>query len=158
MDLKKFRRAFFVLLAVIVLGIIAANVVGAYRQGPQWSLTQVAKAAKEGRIARIDVTGNDNIRVTLDDGSVVYSTKDPSSSAIEQLAALGVSQDELTAIEWNTGTNWDNVITVCAYLVPLAAFLGAFAWLLRRAMRIQPTAQSPGTPRKGGTQDDKPNH
>lgn len=130
--------AFAIILAVVIFGTAFLR---SSSQQPQWSLTRVAKAAEDGQIARIEVTGTDTIKITLKDESTAYAQKDPSSSAIEQLRALGVSSDQLTAIDWSGGDNWDNIFVICMYLLPLVVVVGAIYWLLSRVVKYQPPEQ-----------------
>jgi len=97
------RNWFLIAVVVIVLLTVGTSFLGTSLRQPTWTLTQVAAAAQEGKIARVDVDRNDGMTITLKDGSVVYSTKDASATAPEQLAELGVSDKQLRAIVWNSG-------------------------------------------------------
>ena len=76
--------------------------------------------------------------ITLNDGSKVYSVKDSSSPAPEQLRALGVSQDELDDIDWSNNENWDDVVSALAYILPMIGIIGVIAWLGSRVVKYDP--------------------
>jgi len=107
----------------------------------EWSLTKVAEAAKEGSIERIVVMSNtDELRITLEDGTTVHSSKDTGDTALAQLSMLGVTSDELAAIEWEAGADddWATVFTALGTLLPFVAFVAVVYIVIRKAVKIQP--------------------
>jgi len=61
-------------------------------------LTDIAALVKEGQISSIRVEG-DSLRVTDVDGREIVSYKGGESTLVEQLIALGVTQEQLAAVE-----------------------------------------------------------
>jgi ATP-dependent Zn protease len=148
---KSLRWVIYLLLGVVLLILCLASIIPPPSSDSQWSLTRVAEAAKEGRISRINVDSTNHLTVTLDDGKVVTSSKDPSSSAMDQLTALGVSQDELSAIDWEADPGLTPIFTVLLYLAPLLIVVGVIIFFLRWMAKYASSAAAG----KGRTHDGK---
>ena len=131
-------RWWLIVFVLIILSPFAISLSRSASQQPLWSLTRVAKAAQGGQIARIDVGSSDTMVITLTDGSRAYSVKDPASPAPEQLRTLGVSPDQLEEIEWSSTDNWNDIVTILIYLLPLIGIIGVIVWLLSRVIRYDP--------------------
>lgn len=131
------RFWFLVPLGIVIVCVGGISLLRPSRQ-PQWSLTRVAEAANEEQITQIDVSTSDVMTITLKDGGTVYSVKDSSRPAPEQLSTLGVGTDKLVLIEWTSSNDWDNLFSVLMYLIPLVAVVGTIVWLLSRVVRYDP--------------------
>lgn len=134
MNPKTLRIGFVVLLIALVAFICGLSLARG-PSGDQWTLSAVAEAAREGRIERIVVTNTDELRITLDDGSTVTSTKDPNGTALDQLQDLGVTEDQLSQIEWEIEGQPSAILTASVYVLPLLVMVGVAAWLLRRLIQ-----------------------
>jgi cell division protease FtsH len=99
----------------------------------EWGITQVAAQAREGKIEKIVVNDSDELTITLKDGKAATAKKDPSSTALEQLAALGVTSDQLSAINWinEKDANWQVVANGLMLFLPLI-IVGVFIWMMLR--------------------------
>jgi hypothetical protein len=102
-NIRSTAIALFIVVAtfMIIAGLLISQI--STEGATRWSLTQVAEAAHEGHIERIVVATNaEDLEITLDDGTAVISSKDPNSTVFDQLTMLGVTSEELAAIEWET--------------------------------------------------------
>jgi hypothetical protein len=93
----RFRHGFVYLLIILAVAVI---ILGAFaRQDSPTSLpiSEVAQAIREGRVAEIVISDNDQIRLTMVNGNTAVSSKEPTGTATEQLMALGVSSEQLAA-------------------------------------------------------------
>ncbi len=135
MNSTRFRHGFVYLLIIIAVAAIIFGVLNRSENPDLWSLTEVAEAARKGDIETIVVSDTDQMRITLRDGRTVNSSKESSSTAIEQLLALGVSSEELSQIEWITekATNWQSFFTILLTLLPLALVLIGIYLIMRQA-------------------------
>jgi ATP-dependent Zn protease len=121
----------FILLAAFICGLSLARA----PRGDEWTLSAVAEAAREGRIERIVVTSTDELHITLDDGSTVFSTKDPNGTALDQLQDLGVTEEQLSQIEWEIEGEPSAILTAVVYVLPLLITVGVTVWLVRRLIQ-----------------------
>jgi ATP-dependent Zn protease len=138
------RRTVIALFIVIPIFVIVVGLSMNNDSATRWSLTQVAEAAQDGRIERIVVaTDAEELQVTLDDGTTVLSGKDSGSTVFDQLSMLGVTNEELEAIEWKTDAidNWSNIFTILLTLLPMIIFAVFIYAVMRTVMRRQ---QPPG--------------
>jgi cell division protease FtsH len=154
----RFRHGFVYLLIIVAVAVI---ILGAFtRQEPpdQWSITDVANAARQGDISEIVVLDNNDMEITLTDGSTATSSKGPESTAQEQLQALGVDSEQLANIEWvnEKSTNWSGIFTILIYLLPLVVVLGGIYFMLRQAQGSNNQALSFGKSRARMFTGDQP--
>jgi hypothetical protein len=106
-------------LLVLLVAVICSLSLATVPRGDQWSLSAVARAAQEGRIERIVVTSTNELHITLDDGSTVISNKDPDGTALDQLQDLGMTEEQLSQIEWEVGGEPGAILTALVYVLPL---------------------------------------
>jgi hypothetical protein len=135
---KKWLRWAFIILVLLTLSVAIWSEFR-YSFYDQWSLTEVAEVAKQGRIQRIVVTGAEILEVTLTDGKLVISSKDPSSTAIDQLATLGVTQNQLRQIQWE-GNSGNRSSSLANVLLSIPMFLcggGVIYLILSGRIKIQ---------------------
>ncbi len=83
-------------------------------QPPQVSLNDVAQKVMNGQVDKIVVDG-DNLDVSLADGTKAISRKEPTSTMVDQLVALGVTPAELSSsqlqIEIKQPSDWNTIIS-----------------------------------------------
>lgn len=111
--------AALLLVALAVLGPLSTLPRSAAPSGSVWSFRQVVRAAQQGQIEEVTVTDGDELIITLTNGEVVTSVKDPSSSIQAQLADLGVSSEQLAAIEWKQTSTLPGGRTLIPVLIGL---------------------------------------
>jgi cell division protease FtsH len=103
-------------------------------QGPL-SISQVAQQVEAGKIARISVKNDNSLTVISSSDSTIEQTarKEPETTLVSQLLALGVSPDQLAkvSVEVNPPSPWAGLLTLASYFVPVLLF-GVFFWFIFR--------------------------
>jgi len=97
-------------------------------------ISKVAEAAKAGNIKQVVVFSNNNeMVVTLKNGDELKVKKDPNSGAPEQLAALGVTPDQMSKIDWSNDEafNLADVFSAVMFVLPLIIVV-VFIWIMLR--------------------------
>jgi cell division protease FtsH len=105
-------------------------------QGPL-TINQVAQQIQAGKISRIIVKDDNSLTVISgENGSVEQnSRKEPETTLVSQLLALGVTQDELSkvTIEVASPSPWAGILTLGSYLLPVILFAVLFWFIFRQA-------------------------
>ena len=130
------RRGFFYLLAFAAILFIIQGVRGSAQATEVLSISEVASAASEGRIAKITVSG-DELAITFTNNEEATAFKESGSSTPEQLAALGVSTEQLSEIEWRVmePRDLDIWLSMLTYILPLVFVAGLVYMFMRQAQR-----------------------
>lgn len=148
MNSTRLRHGFVYLLIILAVAVI---LLGVFRpENPEeWPLSKVADEIKSGEVDKIVVNDTDKLAVTLKNGDKAISTKDPMSSAPEQLVALGVSSDQLSKVVWSyeKSTNWQGIINGLMLFLPLVIVIGVVYMMLRQAQGTNNQALSFGKSR-----------
>jgi cell division protease FtsH len=150
-------------LVLLILLLIVAVLVIQFRAGsPQPEhlyFNQVAAAIKQGEVARVVVDDN-SLEIIFRDGHTAYSRKEPSKTAIEQLADLGVTQADLapSQIQWEIKqpSDWNTVLSLVTYLLPGLLVVGLIFLMLRQAQGSNNQALSFGKSRARMFTGDQP--
>jgi cell division protease FtsH len=150
-------------LVLLILLLIVAVLVIQFRAGtPQPErlyFNQVAAAIKQGEVARVVVDDN-SLEIVFRDGHSAYSRKEPSKTAIEQLADLGVTQADLapSQIQWEIKqpSDWNTVLSLVTYLLPGLLVVGLIFLMLRQAQGSNNQALSFGKSRARMFTGDQP--
>ena len=158
MNSTRFRHGFVYLLFVLAVGVIIMAALARSENPDEWTMTDVAENAKEGNIEKIQVRDTNDMTITLKGGTIKQAIKDPSSTAPEQLAALGVSPEQLGKIEWvnQRAPNWQGIVTTLMYLLPLLIVVGVIYMMLRQAQGTNNQALSFGKSRARMFTGDQP--
>src|SRR5688572_12530482 len=124
----------------------------------EWTFSDVEAAAKAGEIEKIQVRDTNDMTITLKGGTIKQAIKDPSSTAQEQLVALGVTPEQLAEIEWvnQRAPNWQGIVTTLMYLLPLLIVVGVIYMMLRQAQGTNNQALSFGKSRARMFTGDQP--
>lgn len=145
--------------ALILLAIVAIlwSVRSQTQQSKPLTLSELAQAMKRGEVEKISVSGEE-ITVTKADGTVAVARKEPSSTAAEQLAALGVEADTLASVEWEIAgpSQWANLIPLLGYTLPAIFVMGLIYFMLRQAQGSNNQALSFGKSRARMFTGDQP--
>jgi len=154
----RFRHGFVYLLFVLAVGVIIMAALARNPNTDQWTMTQVAEAARAGSIEKIQVSDTNDLEIHLENDEVHKALKDPNSSAPEQLLDLGITSDQLAEIEWVyiRTTNWQTIITALMYLLPLLIVVGVIYMMLRQAQGTNNQALSFGKSRARMFTGDQP--
>jgi cell division protease FtsH len=150
------------LVLLILLLIVAVLVIQFHAGTPQPErlyFNQVAAAIKQGEVARVVVDDN-SMEIVFRDGHSAYSRKEPSKTAIEQLADLGVTQADLapSQIQWEIKqpSDWNTLLSLVTYLLPGLLVVGLIFLMLRQAQGSNNQALSFGKSRARMFTGDQP--
>jgi cell division protease FtsH len=154
----RFRHGFVYLLFVLAVGVIIMAALARSENPDEWTMTDVAENAKEGKIEKIQVRDTNDMTITLVGGTIKQAIKDPTSSAAAQLIELGVTQQQLGEIEWvnQRAPNWQGIVTTLMYLLPLLIVVGVIYMMLRQAQGTNNQALSFGKSRARMFTGDQP--
>ena len=138
-------------IAIIVLVIFGFN----KSSGADSVLTinQVANEVIHGSISKITVE-EDKLTITYPDGSIKTSTKEPTTTLVDQLVALGVTPDELSPdkgnkllVEVKAPSQWVSILNSLFYFLPFLLLGVAFFFIFRQAQGSNNAAMSFGKSR-----------
>jgi cell division protease FtsH len=105
-------------------------------QGPL-VISDVAQQVKAGKVGRIIVNSDNSLTVISSSDSSIEQTshKEPETTLVSQLLALGVTEDQLAkvSIEANPPSPWAGVLTLASYLLPVILFAVLFWFIFRQA-------------------------
>ncbi|MGC8780004.1 MAG: ATP-dependent zinc metalloprotease FtsH [Anaerolineae bacterium] len=128
---------------------------------PNMDISQVAQLAREAKIKRIQVEGQD-LTITMVDGQQARARKEEVGSVVETLRNLGVPESA-----FGTGPNqiqivvaapslWSNLWPVLASILPVLLLAGFFIFLMRQAQGAGNQAFTFGKSRARVFTGDKP--
>jgi cell division protease FtsH len=150
------RNQSFVVTLLLIIAAVAMVVMAVQREsGSQESLTinEIARDIKAGKIARVVIEDNDNLRVIYTDGDAegVESYKETDSTLVEQLLALGVTPEELApenvSIEVKPPSQWAGIVSGALYILPVLFMAGVLWFIFRQAQGSNNAAMSFGKSR-----------
>jgi len=129
----------YLLLGIAIVAMIYFNIKNQPESQGPLTINQVAALVQEGRVSRIVVNDNDSLLViTRDENGQEtehISQKEPETTLVAQLLALGVSPDKLSrsvlTIEAKPPSPWGGILTLAGYLLPVL-FLGIMFWFIFR--------------------------
>lgn len=158
MNSSRLRQGFVYLLIILAIVAIVYSTIGREEPSEEWSMTDVAVAAAEGRIEEIRVSDSNNLTVLLTNEETVTATKDPGATAPQQLAELGVTTEELADIEWvnEQAANWDGIFMIAMWILPLLIVVGVIFFMMRQAQGSNNQAMSFGKSRARMFTGEKP--
>jgi cell division protease FtsH len=122
-------------------------------------INQVAAEIRNGNVSKI-VEDENTLAVTLKSGQEKTSTKESSTSLVEQLTSYGVTSEELkasnVAIEVKQPGAWVNILSFLGYILPFLIVGIAFFFIFRQAQGSNNTAMSFGKSRARMFSGDQP--
>jgi cell division protease FtsH len=105
--------------------------------GGPLTISQVAQQVESGQIARITVNNDNSLTIVTTSDSTIEQTarKEPETTLVSQLIALGVTPDKLSkvAIVVNPPSPWAGLLTLASYLLPVILFGVLFWFIFRQA-------------------------
>ncbi|NMC52081.1 MAG: ATP-dependent zinc metalloprotease FtsH [Chloroflexi bacterium] len=123
------------------------------------SINEVVSEITRGNVTRI-VEDDNNLKITLKDGSQTSSTIESNSTLVEQLLQLGVTTEQLGSdkikIEIKPPSPWMGVLTIIGYVLPFLILGGAFYFIFRQAQGSNNAAMSFGKSRARMFTGDQP--
>ena len=150
------RNQSFVVTLLLIIAAVAMVVMAVQREsGSQESLTinEVARDIKAGKVARVVIEDNNNLRVVYSDGDVdgVESYKETDSTLVTQLLDLGVTPEQLSpenvTIEVKPPSQWAGIVSGALYILPVLFMAGVLWFIFRQAQGSNNAAMSFGKSR-----------
>ena len=156
------RNQSYIIYLLLFVAIIAMVVYNFSSQGSSQdvlTINEVSAGIQSGTITKI-VEDENNLRIIMNDGSQKSSTKDPTTSLVEQLVQLGVTPTQLkpdqVKIEIKPPSPWIGIITALGYILPFLLLGGAFFFIFRQAQGSNNAALSFGKSRARMFTGDQP--
>ncbi len=155
------RNGFVYLLIILaVAALVYFNFVVPGEELPTVSINKVADYVRAGVVDKIDISG-DSLTVTLKEGQVpgqVLARKESGIGLTETLMNLGVTADELRAIEIIPATPglWEDLVPLLVNFLPLVGLALILLFMLRQAQSGNNQAISFGKSRARLMSGDKP--
>lgn len=150
------RNQSFVVTFLLIVAVVAMVVMVVQRDTiPEESLTinQLAEDIKLGKVSRVVIDIDDSLRVVYTSGTEegIEAYKEPNSTLIEQLIALGVTQDQLSPqnvkIEVKPPSQWAGFLSGALYILPVVFMAGVLWFIFRQAQGSNNAAMSFGKSR-----------
>lgn len=114
------------------------------------SINQLAADIKSQKVTKIE-GDEDHLQITYKDLTEAVSTKESDATLVEQLLALGVTQEQLDPakikIMIQPPSAWLGVFTALGYILPFLLLIGAFFFIFRQAQGSNNAAMSFGKSR-----------
>ena len=157
MSSRLIRNGLIYLIIVVIAIALFYNVYSASTSLSSVPITSVAEDAREGRISRILVSGDD-LRITRTSGVEVVSRKEPGADLTEVLTNLGVTQEMLNGmtIEIQTPSEWGSWFAILGSFLPLILIGGLLLFMMRQAQSGNSQALSFGKSRARMSTGDQP--
>lgn len=150
------RTQSYVVYVLLFIAIIVLVIFGFNRSSSADSvltINQVANEVIHGNVSKISVE-EDKLTITYPDGTIKTSTKESSSTLVDQLIALGVTPDELSPdknnkllVEVKAPSQWLNILNSIFYFLPFLLLGVAFFFIFRQAQGSNNAAMSFGKSR-----------
>ena len=137
MDNPKTRNTFVYVLIFVALGALLYSVRAQSTPKTILSLSEVAASIERGEVERI-LIAEDDLTVYFKPGvpkDTAVTRKERASTAPEQFAALGVSSEARSAVQWEIEREgeWGNIIALLSYTMPAIFVIGFIYFMLRQA-------------------------
>jgi cell division protease FtsH len=147
----------YLLLFVAIIAIVVFQFTQQSPTQAALSISEVATDIQKGSVTRISEDG-DKITVFYSDGSEKTSQKEPNGTLIDQLKALGVTNEQLstTKIEVKPPNAWLNLASILGYILPFLFLAGVFWFVFRQAQGSNNAAMSFGKSRARMFTGDQP--
>jgi cell division protease FtsH len=150
----------YLLLFIAIIAMVVYNFSSSGNSQDVLTINEVAAGVENGTIKKIMVEDANSIKLTYADGSQKSSTKEPDTTLVSQLIALGVTPGQLTPdkveIEVKPPSPWMGILTVLGYVLPFLVLGGAFFFIFRQAQGSNNAAMSFGKSRARMFTGDQP--
>ncbi len=162
MKSKQGNSNFVYLLVVAAVLFLVYSYLAGGTEGPTIPLNQIADEIEAGKIAGINVRG-DILQITYREPTgtgeqIILSRKGKESSLVEQLQALGVSEETLrqVTIEFNEPTDWGTLVNLGITLLGMVVLGVLFFFFIRQFQGANNQALSFGKSRARMFSGDRP--
>ncbi|HXF84195.1 MAG TPA: ATP-dependent zinc metalloprotease FtsH [Anaerolineales bacterium] len=148
---QSFIVSFLLIVAVVVMAVTAFR--NEASASDALTINEVAEAIKAGRVARVIVESDDSLTVVFKGGSEVgvESHKEPDSTFVDQLLALGVTPEQLSSqnvkIEIKPPSQLAGILSGALYILPVIFMAGVLWFIFRQAQGSNNAAMSFGKSR-----------
>ncbi len=127
----------YLLLFIAIVAMIYFNIQKQPNSQGPLSISQVAQQIEAGKVARITVNNDNSLTVISSSDSTIEQTarKEPETTFVSQLLALGVTPDQLAkvSVQVNPPSPWAGLLTLASYLLPVILFAVLFWFIFRQA-------------------------
>ncbi|HKY52795.1 MAG TPA: ATP-dependent zinc metalloprotease FtsH [Anaerolineales bacterium] len=154
------RNQSFVVTFLLIVAAVAMVVMAVNRESTtEESLTinEVAGDIMAGRVARVVIEDGESLRVIYKAGGEAQtrtgleSYKEPNSTLVDQLKALGVTPEQLSpenvTIEVRPPSQWAGIVSGALYILPVIFMAGVLWFIFRQAQGSNNAAMSFGKSR-----------
>lgn len=158
MNSRWLRNGLVYLLILVAVMALFFNLFSPSRDTETMEISGVAEHARQGKVEKIIISG-DELTVTLRDPQrTVTSRKARESDIVEFLVAYGVSQEELSriTIEYEAPNEWGGWLNLLTGLLPVFLFGGLIIFMMRQAQSGNNQALSFGKSRARMFTGDRP--
>lgn len=139
----------YLLLLVAIISMVVYSF-GQRANATEVSINQLAADIKENKVTKIE-TDDDHLTITYKDLKEAVSIKEPNATLVDQLLALGVTQEQLDPskikILIKAPSTWVGVFSALGYILPFLLLIGAFFFIFRQAQGSNNAAMSFGKSR-----------
>jgi cell division protease FtsH len=127
----------YLLLFIAIVAMIYFNIQKQPNSQGPLSISQVAQQIEAGKVARIIINNDNSLTVISSSDSTIEQTarKEPETTFVSQLLALGVTPDQLAkvSVQVNPPSPWAGLLTLASYLLPVILFAVLFWFIFRQA-------------------------
>lgn len=157
MSSRWIRNGLIYLIILVIVAALFYNVYSASTSLAKVPITDVAEDAREGRISKIVVSGEE-LTITRTNGVEVISRKEQGADVTEVLRNLGVNQEMLNGItiEVQTPSEWGSWLAILSSFLPLLLIGGLLLFMMRQAQSGNSQALSFGKSRARMFSGDQP--
>ncbi len=157
MNSARLRSIFVYVLIVVAIIVLLFQFRQQTAATQAMTLTEVAKAIEAGTVRKIVVDEN-TLLVTLKSGEEFEARKEPVTTAPEQLAALGVTPEQMQGVtlEIKKPSDLSGILTFLGYMLPALLVVGVIYFMLRQAQGTNNQAMSFGKSRARMFTGDQP--
>ncbi len=147
----------YLLLFVAIIAIVVYQFQQQTTTQTALSISDVASDVQKGLVTRISEDG-DKLTVYYADGTDKPSQKEPNGTLIDQMKALGVTNEQLASvkIEVKPPSAWLNIASILGYILPFLFLAGVFWFVFRQAQGSNNAAMSFGKSRARMFTGDQP--
>ena len=150
------RSQSFVVTFLLIVAAVAMVVMAVQRDttvNEPLTINELAGDIRSGKVARVVIDTDDSLRVVYASGDEngVESYKEANSTLVEQLLALGVTQEQLSPenvkIEVKPPSQWAGILSGALYILPVIFMAGVLWFIFRQAQGSNNAAMSFGKSR-----------
>ena len=145
------------LLIIVAVAVLFYSMSQSSERPAERNLTEIASLIKEGKVAKVVVSG-DQIEVTTSDKQSFVAQKEDNVNLTSTLVKLGVTEELLSNIEFKVAPPADlgGWLTIVGTVLPLVLIGGLFLMIMRQAQGSNSQAMSFGKSKARVFTGDKP--